>query len=83
MQSESLFMAGLANRYSERNGVKCLDSQRAAYFEGKTLAKRVFDDGLLFDGRMTHTEMRIFDLANEFQNKVNDFVLDGISKQGQ
>ncbi|WP_226686115.1 hypothetical protein [Stutzerimonas stutzeri] len=80
MQTDSIFMAGLANRYSERNGVHCLDSQRAAYFEGKALAKRVFADESLFDGRFTHAERRIFDLANEFQDRVNDFVLDGISK---
>lgn len=83
MKTDSLFMGVLANRRSERNGVSCLHSQRAAYFEGQALAKRVFHDKPMFDGRMALVERKIFDLANEFQDRVNDFVLDGISQQSQ
>ena len=78
MSANSLFLAGLANRQAERAGVVCLDSQRSAYFEGQALARRMFNDQTQYDGRMNATESKVFELVNEFQNGVNDFVLNGM-----
>ncbi len=81
MSTNSLFLAGLANRQAERAGIVCLDSQRSAYFEGQALARRIFNDQTQFDGRMSATESKVSELVDEFQNRVNDFVLDGMAQK--
>ncbi len=76
MGSQSLFLAGLAQRQAERKRVNCLVDQRHAYFVGKETAALVFSNSPLADPATFPAEQKTaFDNATRFQEEVNDAIL--------
>ena len=76
------FMLGtLAIRRAERRGINCLE-YTDAYIAGVEVHKLVFKSKT--DARkLTATQKKIFQSADDFQDDVNDVILDAIDKRGK
>jgi len=74
--TNSLFLAGLAHSFATKMKISCLDDYRDAYFLGKETANIVFSGG---DPRsFTAMQRKAFKKADDFQEKVNTFIIDGV-----
>lgn len=75
-----IFLGGIANQRAERRNISCLVDYRGAFFSGKETANLLFKDNVDI-ATLTKSQKRVFQKAVEFQEKVNDFILDGMGEK--